>query len=160
MNTTNNNKQLTGVFKGVFHYAAFSEENHRRHLEYIGANVVENTFMSDLSIAEYCEQEAPEEYTHITAAVEDTIMRSVKSWRFDEDYIIALLFAVNAKSWEHYAMQEDKYAELRAFTPEVHMQYAAYYADRYHTLYSYVMDELYNGDENAGIRSKIFHALD
>lgn len=159
MNTTNN-KQLTNVFKNVFQYAAFSEKNYLRHLENIGANVVENTFMSDLSIAEYCEQEAPEEYPHIAAAVEDTIMRSVKGWRFDEDYIIALLFAVNAKSWEHYAMQEDKYAELRAFSPEVHMQYAAYYADRYRTLYSYVMDELYNGDENAEIRSKIYYALD
>lgn len=106
---------LSGVFKNVFHYAAFCEHNFKANMENRGADLTETTFTSDLSIAEYCEQ------LHLdgkktSEAVEDTIQRACKEWWHDEDYIIAPLFAVNAKAWEHHAMTSDKYAQMRAFT--------------------------------------------
>lgn len=158
MNSTND--ELKNVFNNTFQYAAFCESNFNRHIANIGAHLIENTFTSDLSIAEYCEQTVQKPFIKITAAVEDTITRAVTGWADHEDYIIALLFAVNAKSWEHYALLQDDNAKFRTFSPDVHRQYAEYYADRYHTLYNFVMDELYKGDENEQIRIKIFRALD
>lgn len=162
MNTTNNKKLC--VFKTASQHAAYSISNYIRSLSYTEADkpndTAENFFMIGLSIAEYCEQANPEEYPHITAAVEDTITRSVKCWRFDEDYIIKLLLAVLAKAGEHSSMQLDRNAKSRAFPVKVHAQYAIYYDDRANSLYKFVMDELYNGDENKEIRAKILHALD
>lgn len=150
---------LSGVFKNVFHYAAFSERNFKANMENRGANLTDTTFTSDLSIAEYCEQ------MHLdgkktSEAVEDTIQRACKMWRHDEDYIIALLFAVNAKAWEHHAMTSEKYAQMRAFTKEVHEEYSRYYSERYYSLLNYVMDELYPGEENEDVRYKIYEAID
>ena len=120
---------LTGVFRNVFHYAAFCEHNFKRNIANNGTELQDTTFTSDLSIAEFCEQ-----------------------------YIIALLFAVNMKSWEHHAMTSDKYADMRAFTKEIHEEYAKYYSDRYYTLLDYVMEAVYKDDEET--RMKIYQALD
>ena len=150
---------LTGNFKNVFHYAGFCEMNFNRNMEGRCPDLQETTFTSDLSIAEYCEQ-ANIDSAKTTGTVEDTIQRATKSWGFSEEYMIALLFAVNMKSWEHYAMTDDRYAPCRAFTKEIHEQYAKYYADRYHKLYDYVLDVIFAGDENEDARYNIWKALD
>ena len=148
---------ITGTFPTVFHYAAFCETNFKRNMENRGAELQDTTFTSDLSIAEFCEQIHIDHHT-TTEAVEDTIQRAVSEWAHDEQYIIALLFAVNMKSWEHYAMASDKYADMRAFTKEIHEEYAKYYSDRYYTLLDYVMEVVYKDDEET--RMKIYQALD
>jgi len=150
---------LSGVFKNVFHYAAFCERNFKANMENRGANLTDTTFTSDLAIAEYCEQ------MHLDGkktgeAVDDTIQRACKMWRHDEDYIIALLFAVNAKAWEHHAMTSEKYVQMRAFTKEVHEEYSRYYSERYYSLLDYVMEVLYAGEENEDVRYKIYQAID
>lgn len=150
---------LSGVFKNVFHYAAFCESNFKANMENRGAELIDTTFTSDLSIAEYCEQ-LHLDGKNTSEAVEDTIKRACAMWRHDEDYIIALLFAVNAKAWEHHAMASDKYASMRAFTKEIHEQYSRYYSDRYYLLLDYVMEELYPGEENEDVRYKIYQAID
>ena len=43
---------------------------------------------------------------------------------------------------------------------KVHEEYSRYYSDRYYTLLDYVMDELYPGEENEGVRYKIYQAID
>lgn len=148
---------LTGVFRNVFHYAAFCEHNFKRNIADRGIEIQDTTFISDLSIAEFCEQIHIDHHT-TTEAVEDTIQRAVSEWAHDEQYIIALLFAVNMKSWEHHAMASDKYADMRAFTKETHEQYAKYYSDRYYTLLDYVMDVVYKDNEKT--RMNIYQALD
>ncbi len=150
---------LSGVFKNVFQYAAFCEYNFNNNMEARGTNLTNTTFTSDLSIAEYCEQ-MHLDGKRTTEAVEDTIQRASLEWRHDEDYIIALLFAVNMKSWEHHAMTSDKCAQMRAFTKEVHEEYAKYYSERYYSLLDYVMDELFAGEENEDVRYKIYQAID
>jgi hypothetical protein len=157
--TDNTPTTLTGNFKDVFHYAGFCEMNFNRNMEDRYPELKDTTFTSDLSIAEYCEQ-ARMSQEKTTEAVEDTIRRATDEWRYNEDYIIALLFAVNLKSWEHYAMTDDRNAACRAFTKDIHEQYARYYADRYHELYDHVLDVLFAGDENEDIRYKIWKALD
>lgn len=148
---------LTGAFRNVFHYAAFCEHNFKRNVANNGTELQDTTFTSDLSIAEFCEQIHIDHHT-TTEAVEDSIQRAVSEWAHDEQYIIALLFAVNMKSWEHHAMASDKYADMRAFTKEIHEQYAKYYSDRYYTLLDYVMEVVYKDDEET--RMKIYQALD
>lgn len=148
---------LTGVYRNVFHYAAFCEHNFKWNVANNGTELQDTTFTSDLSIAEFCEQIHIDHHT-TTEAVEDTIQRAVREWAHDEQYIIALLFAVNMKSWEHHAMASDKYANMRAFTKEIHEQYAKYYSGRYYTLLDYVMDVVYKNDEET--RMKIYQALD
>ena len=150
---------LSVVFKNVFQYAAFCEHNFNSNMEAQGANLTSTTFTSDLSIAEYCEQIRLDD-KQTTEAVEDTIQRASLKCRHDEDYITALLFAVNAKSWEHHAMASDKYAQMRAFTKEVHEEYAKYYSERYYSLLDYVMEELFAEEENEDVRYKIYQAID
>lgn len=150
---------LSGVFKNVFQYAAFCEHNFNSNMEAQGANLTSTTFTSDLSIAEYCEQIRLDD-KQTTEAAEDTIQRAILECRHDEDYITALLFAVNAKSWEQHAMASDKYAQMRAFTKEVHEEYAKYYSERYYSLLDYVMEELFAGEENEDVRYKIYQAID
>ena len=148
---------ITGALKNIFHYAAFCGANFKSNIEASGADIIDTTFTNDLSIAEYCEQ------IHIddagtTQAVEDTIQRSCKIWKCDENYLIALLFAVNMKAWEHHTLLSDKYEKLRAFTKEIHEEYARYYSDRYYTLLDYIMDDLMKDRED--LRMKIFQAID
>lgn len=150
---------INPVFKNVFHYAGFCELNAKNNIENLGADVIDTTFTSDLSIAEFCEQ-AHLGHERTTEAVEDTIQRATREWADNSDYITALLFAVNMKSWEHYAMTDERNASVRAFPVAVHEQYAKYYADRYHELYDYVMDELFAGDEHEDDRYHIWKALD
>ena len=150
---------LSVVFKNVFQYAAFCEHNFNSNMEAQGANLTSTTFTIDLSIAEYCEQIRLDD-KQTTEAVEDTIQRASLKCRHDEDYITALLFAVNAKSWEHHAMASDKYAQMRAFTKEVHEEYVKYYSERYYSLLDYVMEELFAGEENEDVRYKIYQAID
>lgn len=150
---------LSGIFKNVFQYAAFCEHNFNSNMEAQGANLTSTTFTSDLSIAEYCEQIRLDD-KQTTEAVEDTIQRAILECRHDEDYITALLFAVNAKSWEQHAMASDKYAQMRVFTKEVHEEYSKYYSERYYSLLDYVMEELFAGEENEDVRYKIYQAID
>lgn len=159
--TSSTRSTITGAYKGVFHYAANCEANFKRNFEYLQnpEELQPSTFTFDLSIAEYCEQEGGNP-ARITQDVEDTIQRSVTAWAHDAGYIIALLFAVNFKSHEHYAFFDERNAALRAFTPEVHRKYSEYYADRYYTLYNYVMDELFAGEENEETRARIWRTLD
>ena len=148
---------LSGVFRNVFQYGAFCEHNFKRNIEALGVEIQDTTFTSDLSIAEFCEQIHIDHHT-TTEAVEDTIQRAVSEWAHNEHYIIALLFAVNMKSWEHHAMASDKYADMRAFTKQIHQEYARYYSERYYTLLDYVMDVVYKDDEDA--RMRIDRAID
>lgn len=148
---------ITGVFKNVFHYAAFCEANFKSNIEASGADIIDTTFTNDLSIAEYCEQMHVDD-AGTTQAVEDTIQRACKVWKCDENYLIALLFAVNMKAWEHHALLSDKYEKVRAFTKETHEEYARYYSDRYYTLLDYIMDDLMKDRED--LRIKIFQAID
>lgn len=148
---------ITGAFKNVFHYAAFCEANFKSNIESIGANIIDTTFTNDLAVAEYCEQLHVDD-ADTTQAVEDTIQRACKAWKCDENYLIALLFAVNMKAWEHHALLSDKYEKVRAFTKEIHEEYARYYSDRYYTLLDYIMDDLMKDRED--LRMKIFQAID
>lgn len=150
---------IVGPFKNVFHYAAFCDSNFQHNMEMRGADLQDTTFTNDLAIAEYCEQMGLDN-NKTTEAVEDTIKRATAEWKHDPDYIIALIFAVNAKSWEHHAMASAKYAHMRAFTKEIHEEYAKYYTERYYTLLDHVMDELYAGEENEEIRMQIYNAID
>ena len=148
---------ITGVFKNIFHYAAFCEANFKRNIEASGADIIDTTFTSDLSIAEYCEQMHIDD-AGTTQAVEDTIQRACNVWKCNENYLIALLFAVNMKAWEHHALLSDKYEKVRAFTKEIHEEYACYYSARYYTLLDYIMDDLMKDRED--LRMKIFQAID
>ena len=62
------------------------------------------------------------------------------------------------KAWEHHALLSDKYEKVRAFTKEIHEEYAHYYSDRYYTLLDYIMDDLMKDRED--LRMKIFQAID
>lgn len=148
---------ITGVFQNAFHYAVFCEANFKRNIESIGADIIDTTFTNDLAVAEYCEQMHVDD-ADTTQAVEDTIQRACKAWKYDENYLIALLFAVNMKAWEHHALLSDKYEKVRAFTKEIHEEYARYYSDRYYTLLDYIMDDLMKDRED--LRMKIFQAID
>ena len=148
---------ITGVYKNIFHYAAFCEANFKSNIEARGADIIDTTFTSDLSIAEYCEQMHIDD-AGTTQAVEDTIQRACKIWKCDENYLIALLFAVNMKAWEHHTLLSDKYERVRAFTKEIHEEYARYYSDRYYTLLDYFMFFLMKDREDS--RMKIFQAID
>lgn len=148
---------ITGVFQNAFHYAAFCETNFKRNIESIGADIIDTTFTNDLAVAEYCEQMHVDD-ADTTQAVEDTIQRACKAWKCDENYLIALLFAVNMKAWEHHALLSDKYEKVRAFTKEIHEEYARYYSDRYYTLLDYIIDDLMK--DRKDLRMKIFQAID
>ena len=148
---------ITGVFKNIFHYAAFCGANFKSNIEASGADIIETTFTHDLSIAEYCEQMHIDD-AGTTQAVEDTIQRACKIWKCDENYLIALLFAVNMKAWEHHTLLSVNYEKVRAFTKEIHEEYARYYSDRYYTLLDYIMDDLMKDRED--LRIKIFQAID
>ena len=148
---------ITGVFKNIFHYAAFCGANFKSNIEASGADIIDTTFTNDLSIAEYCEQMHIDD-AGTTQAVEDTIQRACKIWKCDENYLIALLFAVNMKAWEHHTLLSDKYEKVRAFTKEIHEEYARYYSDRYYTLLDYIIDDLMKDRED--LRMKILQAID
>lgn len=148
---------ITGVFQNAFHYAAFCEANFKSNIDSIGADIIDTTFTNDLAIAEYCEQMHLDD-ADTTQAVEDTIQRACETWKQDEDYLIALIFAVNMKAWEHHALLSDKYEKVRAFTKEIHEEYARYYSDRYYTLLDYIMDDLMK--DRKDLRMKIFQAID
>ena len=163
-----NVKEITGLsglthnFENVFLYARFCEvnaNNAKRNM--VGDSIIDTTFTSDLSIAEYCERYYPEEYSESFAAVEDTITRSCSDWKYDVDYIIALLFAINLKAFEHHALAtNDNYDKFRAFSREIHEGYSRYYSDRYYTLRDYVINTLYAGDEHKAEREAVWQKSD
>lgn len=157
--TTNNN--LTGTFEDVFQYASFSAANAWQTYERngISSKLPANTFMEDLSIAEYIEQGAPNALK-MFEAVENTICRAANDWKHSTEMIIALLFAVNSKSFEHWSLTNDKYKTLRAFRLEAHKDYAEFYSERYYSLVRYVLDEMYAGEEYAETREEILKAID
>lgn len=159
MDTATNNN-LTGTFKDIFQYAAFSAANAQRNYKRNGIpGPCANTFMEDLSIAEYIEQGAPNALEKF-AGVEETICRATNEWKHSPEMIIALLFAVNSKSFEHWSLTNDKYKTLRAFRLEAHNDYAEFYSERYYSLVRYVLDEMYAGEEYDEIREEIFDAID
>lgn len=157
--TTNNN--LTGTFEDAFQYAAFSAANARYNYERngISSKLCANTFMEDLSIAEYIEQGAPNALK-MFEAVENTICRAANDWKHSTEMIIALLFAVNTKSFEHYGLTKDENKAFRAFRLEAHKAYTEFYSERYHSLLDYVLDEMYAGEEYAETREEILEAID
>lgn len=136
----------------VFKYAAFSEYNFKRTMEARGVEIT-TTFMSDLSIAEWCQVNIPSE----TSAVNDTIERCMTEWITNVDYIIEFLFAVNAKSWEQYAMTEEKYAKFRTFTREQYEEFAKFWSEKYYEVLNRVYEHY---EDNPEATERIWRALD
>lgn len=101
--------------KNVFNYAAWCEKNFERNLREDYKR--KTTFTSDLSIAEWCESME-------SGAVLDTLYRCLKEWHDNIEYFAELILAVNMKSWEHHARNND--------------EWSAFYADLY-----YIVKDLY-----------------
>ena len=87
--------------KDVFTYAAYNEYMFERVMMECGHERL-TTFFSDLSIAEWCEQES---------GVRDTYERVMKEWISNIEYITEFSICLNHKIWQHYE-HNDELAKL------------------------------------------------
>ena len=118
---------------GVFEYAAICEGTMERQLHNNG-HERKTTFMSDLSIGEWCEG---------VEGVLDTWKRVMLYWKDDVAYLSEFVLCVNWKSWEHYERGNNEWARFYSF------------------LYDYTRDlayDYYEGDEEK--TSYMFDYLD
>ena len=107
---------------GVFDYAAICEGIMERQLNDNGHDR-KTTFMSDLSIGEWCEG---------MLGVLDTWKRVMMSWKDDVEFMAEFVLCVNWKSWEHHGRSNNEWAMFYSF------------------LYEYTRDlayEYYEGDD-------------
>jgi len=117
----------------VFIYGAISERNMERQLMELKGCKRKTTFMSDLSVAEWCGWRS----------LLYTIKNVMKSWKDDETYIAEFVLCVNWKAWEHSARGNDVWAAF----------YSALYEGVRDLMYDY-----YEGDDKK--TSYLFEYLD
>ena len=118
--------QLAKFNGGAFHYAAWCEKNFERNLREDYKR--KTTFTADFSLAEWCV------YLDGKKALSNTLKNAVQGWKDDYEYMAELVIALNMKSWEHAARENNKFGEL--------------YAD----LYLFARDlyfDLFEGDDKA-----------
>lgn len=118
----------------VFAYGAISERCMERQLAELKGCKRMTTFMSDLSVGEWCEGRK---------GVLDTCKNALKSWKDDEKYMAEFVLCVNWKSWEHHARGNKEWTKF------------------YSLLYELVRDlvyDYYEGDEEK--TSYLFNYLD
>ena len=110
------------IINDVFVYGASSEALMERQLRMNG-HERKTTFMSDLSIGEWCEG---------MEGVLDTWKRVMMSWKDDVEFMAEFVLCVNWKSWEHHGRSNNEWAMFYSF------------------LYEYTRDlayEYYEGDD-------------
>ena len=109
-------------FGNVFAYAATSEKTMEANLADIGKSERKTTYMSDLSIGEWCSG---------IRGVIDTIQQAVRYMCDDVEYMAELILCVNWKSWEHSARGNTQWAKA--------------YGELYYYLYDLIA-QYYEGD--------------
>jgi len=87
----------------VFEYGAISERCMERQLAETSGRERKTTFMSDLSIGEWCES---------WRGVFDTTRRAITEWRDNIEYIAEFVLCVNWKAWEHHARGNENWAKF------------------------------------------------
>lgn len=118
----------------VFSYAATSERCMERMLEELNGCERRTTFMSDLSIGEWCSG---------WSGVLDTLRRCMVDWRDNVEMMAEFVLCVNWKAWEHHARENHMWAKL----------YSLLYEGVRDLMYDY-----YSGDDEK--TSYLFHYLD
>lgn len=112
-------------FPNVFAYGATSERTMERNLAEMSGRERKTTFMSDLSIGEWCSG---------LNGVLDTTKNAILSWCGDVEYIAEFVLCVNLKSWEMHARKKPVWSLI--------------YSRLYHGVVS-LMYEYYDGDDEA-----------
>ena len=92
----------------VFVYAATSEHCMERQLKDLKGEERKTTFMSDLSIGEWCGMKG----------ALDTIKNAVSEWRDDVEYMAEFILCVNWKAWEHAARENKNWVNFWSFVYE------------------------------------------
>lgn len=112
----------------VFMYGAISEKCMERQLKELKGLDRKTTFMSDLSIAEWCGG---------YKALLDTIKNCMLSWKDDETYMAEFVLCVNWKAWEHNARGNAGWSRLYSALYEVvrDLTYQYYEHDKKKTAY-------------------------
>ena len=87
----------------VFQYGAVSERSMERQLMDLKGCERKTTFMSDLSIGEWCSS---------WRGVFDTIHRSMVSWKDNVEMMSEFVLCVNWKAWEHSARGNANWTKL------------------------------------------------
>ena len=116
------NKWHSQTLPNVFAYGATSEHCMEMQLAEVGKERI-TTFMSDLSIAEWCESKK---------GVISTCKNVLKEWRDDEKYMSEFVLCVNWKAWEHDARKNYQWSKF------------------YSLLYDWVRDYVYDYYEGDG----------
>ena len=117
------NNWMGNIIPNVFTYGVLSERAMERNLAETSGRERQTTFMSDLSIGEWCESKK---------GVLDTCKNVMMSWKDDVEYMAEFVLCVNWKSWEHHARGNAEWTKF------------------YSLLYEFVRDlvyDYYEGDE-------------
>lgn len=93
----------------VFQYGAISEACMERQLRELSGRERQTTFMSDLSIGEWCES---------WRGVFDTTRRALTEWRDNVEFMAEFVLCVNWKSWEHHANEHPNWMKFYALLYE------------------------------------------
>ena len=112
----------------VFAYAAISEKCMERQLEELTGRKRKTTFMSDLSVGEWCES---------WRGVFDTTRRAMIEWRDNVEYMAEFVLCVNWKSLEHHANEHPNWSKFYAllFEGVRDLMYEYYEGDEEKTSY-------------------------
>lgn len=115
--------------KNVFQYAATSEACMENNLAQNGKER-KTTFMSDLSIGEWCDG---------VHGVLDTVKRAMEEWKDNEEYMAEFVLCVNWKAWEHHGRKNPEWSEFYSFLYEYvrDLMYDYYANDEEKTSYLY-----------------------
>lgn len=97
-----------GTPVNAFQYAATSERCMERQLEDLKGDERKTTFMSDLSLGEWCGMKG----------ALDTVKNAVSSWKDDEVYMAEFVLCVNWKAWEHDARGNSNWVRFWSFVFE------------------------------------------
>lgn len=118
------NNWMGNTIPNVFVYGAMSERTMEKNLAETSGRERQTTFMSDLSIGEWCESKK---------GVLDTCKNAMKSWKDNVEYMAEFVLCVNWKSWEHHARGNAEWTKF------------------YSLLYEFVRDlmyDYYEGDDD------------
>lgn len=88
--------------RNVFQYAATSEACMENNLAQVGKER-HTTFMSDISIGEWCDG---------IHGVLDTIKRAMNEWHDNEEYMAEFILCVNWKAWEHHGRKNPEWTKF------------------------------------------------
>lgn len=114
----------------VFAYGATSERTMERNLAETSGRERKTTFMSDLSVGEWCSG---------VHGVLDTTKTAILSWCGNVEYIAEFILCVNWKSWEMHARQKPVWSLIysRLYHGVVNLMYEYYDGDDESTRYLY-----------------------